>query len=291
MPKFLRIPLTAFAFFGFFSFGCIVGWLALPLLAFWPGTPEAKRRRMDNAICGVYRGFMQFLHLVRLVGYTRPELPPDFPRSGGYVVIANHPSLIDTLILMGLSPGLASVVKPHWYSSWMLRVLMRYAGHIPGTDRSAALSPSAEGTLDMSQETASDGDMPAVVDRMVAHLQSGRPLVIFPEASRSWERKMRRFRRGAVEAAVRAGVPIVPAFISVNPPMLMKHQPWYEVPERRGMYRVEFFPVIETAGRDLDPRQLNRELRAAYEVRFVEMLRERDASALAAAPVAQLPQT
>ena len=102
---------------------------------------------------------------------------------------------------------------------------------------------------------------------------------------------MRRFRRGAVEAAVRAGVPIVPAFISVNPPMLMKHQPWYEVPERRGMYRVEFFPVIETAGRDLDPRQLNRELRAAYEVRFVEMLRERDASALAAAPVAQLPQT
>lgn len=288
MPKFLRIPLTALAFLGFFSFGCLVGWLALPILAAWPGSPEVKRRRMEGVICGVYRRFIAILNAVRLIGYARPELPPDYPKSGGYVLIANHPSLIDTLLLMGLTPGLSSVVKPHWYSSWMLRVLMRYAGHIPGTDRSAALE-SADGASDMSQEPG-DGDMPAVVDRMVAHLQAGHPLVIFPEASRSWERKMRRFRRGAVEAAIRAGVPIVPAFISVNPPMLMKHQPWYEVPERRGMFRVEFFPVIETAGRDLDPRRLNRELRAMYEPRFVEMLRERDASVLAAAPVA-LPQT
>src|SRR5690606_5502281 len=138
-------------------------------------------------------------------------------------------------------------------------VLMRYAGHIPGSERRAALPPEG-GAPDMSHETFDDTDMPGVVNRMVAHLQAGRPLVIFPEASRSWERKMRRFRRGAVEAAIRAGVPIVPAFISVNPPMLMKHQPWHEVPDRRGVYKVEFFPVIETAGRDLDPRQLNREL-------------------------------
>ncbi|WP_434422088.1 lysophospholipid acyltransferase family protein [Nannocystis pusilla] len=288
MPKFLRIPLSGLAFVAFFSFGCVAGWVGLPILALWPGSPEEKRRRIERIICAIYRRFIDILHVMRLIDYARPELPPDFPRGGGYVVIANHPSLIDTLILMGLAPGLSSVVKPSWYSSWMLRVLMRYAGHIPGTDRTAALT---DGSSDMSQEAASDGDMPAVVDRMVAHLQAGHALVVFPEASRSWERKMRRFRRGAVEAAVRAGVPIVPAFISVNPPMLMKHQPWYEVPDRRGAFRVEFFPVIETAGRDLDPRQLNRELRAMYDGRFAEMLRERDATALAAAPVAQLPQT
>lgn len=290
MPKHLRIFLTGFSFVGFFSFGCVVGWLAMPILALWPGTPEQKKRRIEGIVCALYRGFVQFLHLARLIDYARPELPPDFPRGRGYVLIANHPSLIDTLILMGLVPGLSSVVKPHWYSSWMLRVLMRHANHIPGADRSAALPP-AEGDSDMSSETADDGDVPAVVTRMVKHLQAGHALVIFPEASRSFERKLRRFRRGAVEAAIRAGVPIVPAFISVDPPMLMKHQPWHEVPERRGVYRVEFFPVIETAGKDLDPRQLNRELRALYEVRHAEMLRERDAHALAGAPVAQLEQT
>ncbi|HEY8379472.1 MAG TPA: lysophospholipid acyltransferase family protein, partial [Nannocystis sp.] len=288
--KHLRILLTGFSFLGFFSFGCLVGWLALPLLALWPGTPEQRKRRIERVVCALYRGFIRFLHLVRLIDYVSPKLPPDFPHGRGYVLIANHPSLIDTLILMGLSPGLSSVVKPHWYSSWMLRVLMRYANHIPGADRKAALPPGP-GASDMSPETPDDADVPAVVNRMVQHLKAGNALVIFPEASRSFERKLRRFRRGAVEAAIRAGVPIVPAFISVNPPMLMKHQPWYEVPDRRGVYRVEFFPIIETAGKDLDPKQLNRELKAMYEARHAEMLRERDATALAPAPVAQLEQT
>lgn len=283
--------LTGLAFAGFFSFGAVIGGLLLPLYARWPGTPEQKKRRVERAVCNVYRAFINILRLTGLVRYRRPELPPDFPAQGrGYVVIANHPSLIDTLILMGLSPGLASVTKPSWFNSAYLRSLMRYANHIPGPDRVPALPEQAD-SEDMSAESGDDGDVPAVINRMVAHLQAGHPLVIFPEASRSYERKLRRFRRGALEAAIRAGVPIVPAFISVNPPMLMKHQPWYVVPERAGHYRVDFFPVIETAGRDIDARRLNRELRATYEARFQEHLLERDASALPAAAPAQLPQT
>lgn len=289
MPKLLRIFLTGLAFAGFFGFGAVIGRLLMPLYARWPGTPEQKQRRVERAVCNVYRAFLVILRLTGLVRYRRPELPPDFPAPGrGYVVIANHPSLIDTLILMGLSPGLASVTKPSWFNSAFLRPLMRYANHIPGPDRTPALPDQTD-----ADDTAGDeSEVPAVINRMVAHLEAGHPLVIFPEASRSYERKLRRFRRGAIEAAIRAGVPIVPAFISMNPPMLMKHQPWYVVPERAGHFRVEFFPVIETAGKDLDARRLNRELRAAYEARFQESLRERDASALPApAPAPELPQT
>ena len=108
--------------------------------------------------------------------------------------------------------------------------------------------------------------------------------VVFPEASRSHERSLRRFRRGAIAAAIRAGVPIVPAFVSVVPPMLMKHQAWYDVPRRGGHYSVEFFPVIETAGRELDSRAVTRELRARYELRHAQMLAERDALTAATAP-------
>ena len=291
MPKLLRILLTGLAFAGFFSFGAVIGRLLLPLYARWPGTPEQKQRRVERAVCGVYRTFINILNVTGLVRYRRPTLPPDFPAMGrGYVVIANHPSLIDTLILMGLAPGLASVTKASWFHSALLRPLMRYANHIPGPDRTPALPGKAD-PEDMSIESVEDAEVPAVVTRMLAHLEAGHPLVIFPEGSRSFERKMRRFRRGAIEAAIRAGVPIVPAFISVNPPMLMKHQPWYVVPERAGHFRVEFFPVIETAGKHLDARQLNRELRATYEARFQEHLRERDASALPSPAPRQLPQT
>lgn len=290
MPKFLRIILTGVAFSGFFLFGCLIGRLLLPLIAHFPGTAEQKKRRVAAAICSVYRTFITILRATRLVRYRRPDLPPDFPRAGGYVVISNHPSLIDTLILMGLSPGLCSVVKATWWHSWILRPLMRYANHIPGPDRNPALLPPRNVQEDLSFESHEGEDIPAVINRMVDHLKAGNPLVIFPEGSRSFERKMRRFRRGAIEAAIRAGVPIVPCFISVNPPMLMKHQPWHEVPEKPGHYRLEFFPVIETAGRDLDARELNRRLRAEYELRFAEMLRERDADLLAAkAPAPALP--
>lgn len=290
MPKLFRILLTGAAFTGFFLFGCLIGRLLLPLIAHFPGTAEQKKRRVAVAICSVYRTFINILRATRLIRYRRPPMPPDFPRSGGYVVISNHPSLIDTLILMGLSPGLCSVVKATWWHSWILRPLMRYANHIPGPDRNPALLPARGVQEDMSFDSLDGEDIPAVITRMVEHLKAGNPLVVFPEGSRSFERKMRRFRRGALEAAIRAGVPIVPVFISVNPPMLMKHQPWHEVPERPGCYRLEFFPVIETVGRDIDARALNRQLREKYEARFAEMLRERDADALAAkAPARSLP--
>lgn len=287
MPRLLRILLTGSAFAGFFVFSFLFGSLFLPVLARWPGSREQKQRRLERAVCGVYRAFTTIGHHTRLMRYRRPELPPDFPRQGGYVVIANHPTLIDTLMLMGLQPGLASVVKPWWTRTWWTRRLMRYANHIPGPERERERLPASVAS-DMSAESSDAGDTPAILTRMVEHLKAGHGLVIFPEGSRSFERKLRRFRRGAIEAAIRAGVPIVPAFISVDPPLLMKHQPWYDVPARRGDFRIEFFPVIQTAGRDLDPRVVNRELRTAYEARFQELLRERDAHALAPAPAPQL---
>jgi 1-acyl-sn-glycerol-3-phosphate acyltransferase len=130
-----------------------------------------------------------------------------------------------------------------------------------------------------------------VLERMVVHLRAGNSLFVFPEGSRSFERKLRRFRRGAVEAAIRAEVPIVPMFISVNPPMLMKHQPWHEVPRKGGKYTVEFFPIIHTAGQNLDPREVNRQLRQLYEARHARMMQERDAESPPALAAARAPTT
>ena len=31
-------------------------------------------------------------NIARLIEYARPELPPDFPKGRGYVLISNHPS-------------------------------------------------------------------------------------------------------------------------------------------------------------------------------------------------------
>lgn len=280
MPKLLRLILTATAFGGFFLTGGLFGRLLLPIVAALPGSPERKRARLAGFFLWANRVFVGFMCRVRLIYFQRPPPPPDLPPPGqAYIVIANHPSLIDTLLLGATLPGLTMVAKASWYRSRLLGPLLRHGGHVPGPERRAL---SEAGTSDMSEGTSEH----PVLARMVAQLRAGRPLLVFPEGTRSPERALRRFRRGAIEAAIQAGVPILPAFIAVAPPMLMKHQPWHEVPERGGRFTLEFFPLIPTAGRDLDARALNQELRERFEARHRQMLRERDDAAAPARPAA-----
>lgn len=280
MPKLLRILFTGSAFLGFFLTGGLLGRLMLPLVVALPGSPERKRARREWFFLWTNRVFVLYMGILRLVLFRRPPLPPDLPPPGqGYIVICNHPSLVDVLLLGATLPGLTSLAKASWYRSWVLGPLLRHGKHVRGPEPRALAEAGAAGGED------AELDAP-VLERMVEHLRAGYPLLVFPEGSRSHERRMRRFRRGAVEAAIRAQVPILPAFISVAPPMLMKHQPWYEVPARGGRFTLEFFPVIPTAGRDLDPRALNLELRQRYEARHQQMLRERDALAAPRDPAA-----
>lgn len=268
MPHVLRILLTGSAFLVFFATGGMVGRLLLPLVANFPGSKATKYKRRAAFLLWANRWFVGYMRLLGLVRFKRPPLPPDFPTGRPFVLVSNHPSLIDALLPMTMFSGITTVFNPTWYRKWLIRPLLEYGNHIPGPDPKA---------LPAGAPTVEDIDDAPVLARMVEHLRSGHSLFIFPEGSRSFERRMRRFRRGAVEAAIRAGAPIVPMFISVNPPMLMKHQPWHEVPRKGGQYHVEFFPVIETAGRDLDARDVNHQLRLRYEERHARMLRERDA--------------
>ncbi len=271
MPRLLRILLSGSAFVAFFFSAAVIGRLLLPILVRLPGTPERRRARRERVMQAVYRSFIAYMKLVRLIYFERPAIPAEVPGPGqAYVLIANHPSLIDAIVLGSLLPGLISVAKASWFRSWLMRPLLEYSGHIPG--------PQEHALPETAGEEAGEED--SVLGRMVEHLRAGHPLLVFPEGSRSHERALRRFRRGALEAAIRAQVPIVPVFISVVPPMLMKHQAWYEVPPRGGRFAVEFLPVIQTAGAELDSRALNRELKLRYEQRHAQMLAERDALAL-----------
>ena len=62
-----------------------------------------------------------------------------------------------------------------------------------------------------------DNSSPAAVRQTMAKaestLQRGMSLVVFPEGARSWDGKMRRFKRGAYMLAVEFGLPVVPITI------------------------------------------------------------------------------
>jgi len=257
MPRWLRIALTGFAFANFFAATTLLGVLALPLMLLAP-RERARFTRKLNATMRIFGGFMRDLGLIR---YWPPRLPPGY-EGRPFLVIANHPSLIDVVLTLPSLPQLSCVAKGSWYRSWLMGPLLRRTDYVPGVG-----FEGDAGALD---------DVP-VVRRIEDKLRSGVPMLVFPEGTRSAARAMRKLKRGAIEAAVRAEVPILPLFIDLNPAFLMKGQPFYRVPKVTPTYRFEWLELIETAGRGLDSKALTRELQARYEARFARQVEDRDA--------------
>lgn len=115
---------------------------------------------------------------------------------GAFVYCSNHQSIVDILCLGAVLPGdfkwaaKRSLMRIP-FLGWHLRI----AGHVP-VDRRAGSRAAAE-----------------VIRRFVEVLGTGKPLLVFPEGTRSEDGAMRPFKPGGFYAAVRAGVPVVPVAI------------------------------------------------------------------------------
>ena len=115
------------------------------------------------------------------------------PECGPFVYCANHQSLLDILCLGAVLPGdfkwaaKRSLMKIP-FLGWHLQL----AGHVP-VDRSSGSRAAAE-----------------VISRFEQVLREGKPLLVFPEGTRSEDGIVRPFKNGGFYAAVRAGVPVVP---------------------------------------------------------------------------------
>jgi 1-acyl-sn-glycerol-3-phosphate acyltransferase len=117
------------------------------------------------------------------------ELVPPAP----FVYCSNHQSVLDILVLGAALPGdykwaaKRSLMKIP-FLGWHLSL----AGHVP-VDRRAGSRGAAE-----------------VISRFEKTLGAGKPLLVFPEGTRSEDGLVRPFKNGGFYAAVRAGVPVVP---------------------------------------------------------------------------------
>lgn len=163
----------------------------------------------------ISRAFAAFIELGRRIGIW------DFEVSGfdrlsdrGNLIVANHPTLIDVVLLLARMPQCDCVVKREAWRNPALAGIVRAAGYVPNDDGIA------------------------MIDACVARLRAGRNLLLFPEGSRSPETGFRRFERGAAHVAIRSRMPIVPIYIDCRPPALKKGQAWYALPNSRMRFRL-----------------------------------------------------
>ena len=246
-PRWYRVLATGGCFAAFFLGAGLFSWLYVPVLAVRTrGLPPPDAIRLaQRALLPVYRAFAWILVTSGVCTWRRPPLPPDLP-SGPYVLVANHPSLLDVMVILATVPNICCLVKRSWFSNPLVGPLLRRGGHLPGPD----------------PDGGTEG--PSILEGIVERLGEGIPVLVFPEGSRSPAGSLRRFKRGAVEAALQAGVPLLPVFVGCDPPTLLRGQSWYDVPERPFDLTLDFLPVMDPRSEGEDSRLITRRLAASY---------------------------
>jgi 1-acyl-sn-glycerol-3-phosphate acyltransferase len=194
----------AFALFGLGAL--VISLVGLPILQLTSRRPGVLRRRVQALIHHAFRLFAWYMSLTGLIRVTwvgRERL-----RERPILVIANHPTLIDVVLLVAAMPQADCIVKTAAERHLLLRRLVKGAAYIPN-------------------------DRPeAIITAGTQSLRQGRSLLLFPEGTRSPSGRLGPFHRGAARIALRSGTDLVPVVITCSPPTLMKGQPWYDVPER-----------------------------------------------------------
>ncbi|HET8643953.1 MAG TPA: lysophospholipid acyltransferase family protein, partial [Vicinamibacteria bacterium] len=161
--------------------------------------------------------------LFRVLFAYRCEGEEHVPATGPAVVVSNHPSYLDPLLLS------VQVERPIYFMAWdalfkvpLLGALMRAFGAFP---------------VDVRRGKGGEA-----FDKARALLDRGEVIGLFPEGKRSRTGWMEpALRAGAARLALQAGAPLVPASITGA----FRAWPHYQALPRPGRVRVRFHPLVD----------------------------------------------
>jgi 1-acyl-sn-glycerol-3-phosphate acyltransferase len=186
--------------------------------------------------------FLRFVAVAMTLTFPpwRLRVEGHWPGRGPYVVVANHQSMLDILLLSRLPREMkwlakASLFRVPWVG-WMFTI----AGDIP--------------VRRGDSESASE-----VLRKARDYLANGMNVMIFPEGTRSETGSLRPFKSGAFRLAIDAGVPVLPVAVSGTASGLPKGDPW--VRPCRAVARI-LEPVEVTGHGPEDSTRLRDEVRA-----------------------------
>jgi 1-acyl-sn-glycerol-3-phosphate acyltransferase len=196
---------TGFFFALFGIGGLLLSIIWFNLLRLIIRQPDRLHRMTLNSIRNSFRFFLGGLRRVGVMDY-RFTGDEKFQQDTGCLIVANHPSLLDYVILASRMPRCDCIVKQALLQNPFLSGVIKAAGYLINSGSDALLQAC---------ET---------------RLQAGGTLLIFPEGTRSLPEKPMTLQRGAANIALRAGCDVRIVHISCQPPMLTKNGKWYEIP-------------------------------------------------------------
>ncbi|MFC3874247.1 lysophospholipid acyltransferase family protein [Neisseria musculi] len=218
--KCVRFSATLAGFILFGLFGLMFQAVLLPYTRKSRRSPKQQKqaRRIISRVWRWFAGYLECSRVLRIQFNGAEKLGRP-----GQLILANHPSLLDVVILVGRVPETNCIVKKDLIDHPLMRNQIIASGYIPNDE-----------SLEMMEEAD-------------AVLKSGQSLLVFPEGTRTgWDGKIK-LHRGAVSIGLRSARVITPVCIKMNPPNFKKGQPWYKIPPHTVHYDI-------TVGDDIDPQ-------------------------------------
>ncbi|OYV79741.1 MAG: hypothetical protein B7Z73_19150, partial [Planctomycetia bacterium 21-64-5] len=146
---------------------------------------------MDLRYATLWRLLRVLLRILYRFGVRGRE---HLPRRGPALLVANHVTFIDGVLLLAASPRpIRILAKASFVESWKVSWLCRIAGVVPMRPGPKALAE----TLRIAREALGKGEL----------------VCMFPEGGITRSGQLRGFKRGFLALAGQAGVPIIPVYL------------------------------------------------------------------------------
>ncbi len=195
-------------------------WLPLYRLRY-----KDEKRQKKACRYAVHLSFKGFIWLMRMVGVVKVETRglDKLQNLRGKIIIANHPSLIDVVVLISLIRNADCVVKQDLWNNLFISGVIKSSGYL------------------------SNADPEGLIEDCRLSLEQGNNLIIFPEGTRTKPDTIPKLRRGAANLALRCQKDLQVVSIHVSPPALTKGFPWYKVPPSKIILQLDVKGELKVA--------------------------------------------
>jgi 1-acyl-sn-glycerol-3-phosphate acyltransferase len=241
-----RVAATGFAFAALGLGALFVALMIVPVVTIGTHDRLVRARRAQHFVRASFRFYIQILQLLGVIRLSIVGIDR-LGGARGTLIVANHPTLLDVVLIMALVPNAQCVVKHQLAKNPFLAPIVKAAGYI-----------------------LNDIDAEALIERCRQTLDQGSNLIIFPEGTRSRPGSPIRLQRGFAHIATSARVDLQLITITCTPITLTKGSPWYAIPERRAHFQVEIGdrlaigPFLAQRSRPLGVRMLVRNLESYF---------------------------
>ncbi len=212
----------SFAIFGLGSVGLSI--IALPVLIIFVH-PRSRFRKVGHHLISLT--FRFFVGVMSIIGSAsiRVDDKKRFRSLKSCIVVANHPSLLDVVMLISQIPDADCIVSGYLAGKNILHFITNWL-YIPNV---------------YSHEE--------LMERCIKSLESGSNLIIFPEGTRSLASGQNRYKKGAARVARASGCKILPVYIGgTDKRGLRKHDPMFMYNTRyRYIYDLHIKEIIDPA--------------------------------------------